>query len=250
MGASAYFTSPMWLLLLIAALVHHYTTGTGVAPSPWLLGATVIILFVPKFLAMGWVMADAKRAEGFGRRSGVVASVMLEIPLSILVAPLMMMTQTLTLLDILRGRPSGWAPQRREVDGIAASEALRHYRPHLITGAAMAGLAVAGGGALAWMMPVAVGLFASPFIAAITSRADGGDYLAEGGVFMIPEEVYAERLPLLVLPDRRPVPQTPLFPRPAWVDRLPPSLTRPIGMAGRTAWRWPSCATPTRRRAA
>jgi len=238
MGGSAYLTSPMWLFLLLAALVHHYTTGKGVAPSPWLLGATVVILFAPKFLAMGWVLADRQRSEGFGRRSGVVASMMLEIPLSILVAPLMMMTQTLTLIDILRGRPSGWAPQRRDVDGIAASEALRHYRPHLAVGLVMGGCAIAGGGALAWMMPVAIGLLVSPFVAAVTSRADGGDYLAEGGVFMIPEEVYADRMPLLVLPERRPVPQTPLFPRPAWIDRLPPALTGPVALVGRTAWRW------------
>ncbi|MFA7440936.1 MAG: glucans biosynthesis glucosyltransferase MdoH [Sphingomonadaceae bacterium] len=197
MGASAYLTSPLWLFLLIAAIVHHYTTGAGVAPSPWLLGATLIILFAPKILAAIWGLARRDRAEGFGGRSGIVASVMLDIPLSILTAPLMMLTTTMMILDILRGRKSGWAPQRRDVDGIALSEALQHYRWHLGVGAVMALLSIAGGGALGWMMPVAIGLVVSPLVAVSTSRTATGTWLAEGGVFLIPEEAMESRRKLL-----------------------------------------------------
>ena len=236
MGGSAYLTSPLWLLLLIAAIVHHYTTGAGVAPSPWLLGATLVILFAPKLLAIGWVLASAERTQGFGGRAGVIASAMLEIPLSILVAPLMMITQTLTLLDIVRGRPSGWAPQRRDVDGMAMTEALRHYRPHLAVGLVMAGLAVAGGGALAWMLPVATGLLVSPLIAVATSRTATGEYLADGGVFMIPEEVFIDRMPLLEPVERRPLPAEPAEP-PFWAGRIPPVIAAPVGTALRIVWR-------------
>lgn len=237
MGGSAYLTSPMWLLMLVAAVVHHYTAGVGSAPSYWLLGMTAVLLFLPKFLAAGWVLVDDERSRSFGGRSGVLASLMLEIPLSILVAPLMMLTQTMTLIDIFRGRKSGWEPQRREVDGMALSEALRHYRPHLLLGVVMTGFSIGGGGALAWLMPVAIGLLAAPFIAVATSRTAAGDYLAEGGVFMIPEEVDGDHIPLLHAPERRILPTADEI-EPVWTSRIPPRVARhPVAHVGRQAWK-------------
>lgn len=240
MGGSAYLTSPLWLFLLIAAVTHHFMTGQGTSPSPWLLGMTLIILFGPKLLSMIWAMMDRERAASFGGNSGIVASVMLEIPLSILVAPQMMMTQSLTLFDILRGRPSGWGPQRRDVDGIAFSEALQYYRPHLFVGLIMAGLAVGAGGALAWMMPVALGLIVSPYVAVATSRTAAGEYLAQGGVFMIPEEVHAANIPLLEPQASFPAPQpapTPVRELPAWATRLQVQASQAAAGLARGSWR-------------
>jgi membrane glycosyltransferase len=202
MGGSAYLTSPLWLLLIVAGIVHHVTRGDGggIAPSPWLLGMTLVLLFGPKLLGVLWALMDRARRAALGGAARIVLNVLVDVPLSAQAAPLMMMTQTLNLADILMGRSSGWSPQRRDTDGIAFGEALRHYRPHLLLGAVMIALAAAGAGGSLWLLPVAIGLVLSPAIAAVTARQSAGAMLftaprarpAQGARAPIPFPVPAE----------------------------------------------------------
>jgi membrane glycosyltransferase len=203
MGASAYLTSPLWMMLLIAsAIVAAGSNGAIqiIAPSGWLLLVTAILLFAPKFMALAWFCSDVTRRAGFGGGRALIKSVLAEIPLSILVAPMMMMTQTLAVIDILRGHKSGWEAQNRVSDGIALSDALRHYRPHVIVGSVMAIAAIAGSQAAVWMAPIFAGLIASPFMVAWTSRKAWGEKAAQMRLFFIPEE----RRPSPLVIDARP----------------------------------------------
>jgi membrane glycosyltransferase len=191
MGASAYLTSPLWLMLLgVSAIVAAHSEGEIqiIAPSGWLLALTLVLLFAPKFMALGWMLADPTRRGGFGGSWALVKSVAFDIPLGVLVAPMMMMTQTLAVIDILRGRPSGWAAQNRVSDGIALSDAARHYRWHLIVGGVMAAAALLGLQAAIWMAPIFAGLLAAPLMVAWTSRTAFGQATARRGFFLIPEE--------------------------------------------------------------
>lgn len=191
MGASAYLTSPFWMMLLIASAVLSARSAGAIqvmAPSPWLLALTVLLLFGPRVMALGWFLRDGARRSAFGGAGAMLRSVAAEIPLSILVAPMMMMTQTLAVVDILRGRKSGWEAQTRVSDGIALSDAARHYRWHLALGVAMAAAAVAGMVAAVWMTPIFAGLIAAPFLAAWTSRRSLGARAYRRRLFMIPEE--------------------------------------------------------------
>lgn len=203
MGASAYLTSPLWLLLLCvsAALAVHSNGAIQVmAPSWRLLALTVVLLFGPKAMALAWFLPDVTRRGAFGGGKAILWSVIAEIPLSILVAPMMMLTQTLAVVDILRGRKSGWEAQTRVSDGIALSDAIRHYRWHLALGLAMAAGAIAGWRVMDWMAPIFAGLIASPFLAAWTSRVSLGQAARRRRLFMIPEE----RRPSPLIVDARP----------------------------------------------
>jgi membrane glycosyltransferase len=206
MGASAYLTSPLWLMLLaVSAIVAAHSEGEIqiIAPSGWLLALTIVLLFGPKFMALGWMLADPVRRGGFGGGWALIKSVVADIPLSALVAPMMMLTQTLAVIDILRGRKSGWEAQNRVSDGIALSDAARHYRPHLILGGVMALAAVLGWQAALWMSPIFAGLLAAPLLVAWTSRASLGRSAARNGVFLIPEE----RRPNPLIRDSQPSPE-------------------------------------------
>jgi membrane glycosyltransferase len=206
MGASAYLTSPLWLMLLaVSAIVAAHSEGEIqiIAPSGWLLALTIVLLFGPKFMALGWMLADPVRRGGFGGGWALIKSVVADIPLSALVAPMMMLTQTLAVIDILRGRKSGWEAQNRVSDGIALSDAARHYRPHLILGGVMALAAVLGWQAALWMSPIFTGLLAAPLLVAWTSRAALGRRAARSGVFLIPEE----RRPNPLIRDAQPSPE-------------------------------------------
>ena len=191
MGASAYLTSPLWLLLLGAsAIVAAHSEGEIqiIAPSGWLLALTIVLLFGPKFMALGWMLADPVRRQGFGGGWPLAKSVLADIPLSALVAPMMMMTQTLAVIDILRGRKSGWAVQNRVSDGVSVSDAARHSKSHLVLGTAMAVTAVLGWQAAIWMSPIFAGLLAAPLLVAWTSRTSIGRASARHRYFLIPEE--------------------------------------------------------------
>jgi len=191
MGASAYLTSPWWLLMLAMGLLEPLRAGSAgmiLLPSTWLLALTVVLLVGPRLVALLWLGVDSRLREALGGTRRVIATVLLEIPLSAFVAPLTMVTQTMAIIDILRGRPSGWSPQRREADGIAAADALRHYRLHMTLGGLFLVAIVAGVNGAMWTLPVALSLLAAPATAMLTSRADVGQWLQRKGLFLTPHE--------------------------------------------------------------
>lgn len=203
MGASAYLTSPLWLMLLgVSAIVAAHSEGEIqiIAPSGWLLALTVVLLFGPKLMAVWWMLLQPQRRGGFGGGKALVKSVALDIPLSVLVAPMMMMTQTLAVIDILRGRKSGWEAQNRVSDGISLSDAARHNRWHLAVGGVMAVAAVLGVQSAIWMAPIFAGLLAAPLLVVWTSRASLGARTLRHRLFLIPEELR----PTALIRDARP----------------------------------------------
>lgn len=196
MGASAYLTSPLWLMLLTVGLIEplrsHYADLASI-PAVWLFVLTLIMLLGPKILALIWIGVDHDLRAAMGGTRKVLATIALEIPLSMLVAPITMLNQTMAIIDIARGRPSGWATQRREADGLAWRDALRQHRWHVLLGALFA-LAIAADlrGAW-WTLPVAVSLIASPATAMLLSRRSAGDWLRRRGLFLTPQETGTAR---------------------------------------------------------
>jgi membrane glycosyltransferase len=191
MGASAYLTSPLWLMLLLASLIEPFRAtlaSWAIMPSGLLLALTLLLLFGPKLLALAWLAVDDELREKLGGTQNVVISVLLEIPMSMLIAPMTMLTQTMAIIDIVRGRPSGWSPQRRDVDGIAFADAWGRYRWHVMLGFVFwTAIAAHVEGAM-WTLPVAVSLVAAPWLAMISARVDLGDKLAVRGIFLAPNE--------------------------------------------------------------
>jgi membrane glycosyltransferase len=198
MGGSSYATSPLWLLLLIAGIIQR-TEGNGQAwagsaDASWVFGFTLLLLFGPKLLALTWTLMDRRRRAAFGGAERILATVIIEVPLAMLMAPMVMITQTIMLVDILRGRSSGWSAQRRDVEGLGAEEALRFYRIHMLVGGALLLAALLSPDQLVWIAPAALGLIAAPWLAMFTSRRDVGLMLARDGLFVTPEERDALRI--------------------------------------------------------
>lgn len=194
MGASAYLTSPLWLMLLVAGLIEPFRAGLmswAIMPSGWLLAMTLMLLFGPKLLALAWLSADDRLRESLGGTKRVIAGVAIEVPLSVVMAPITMMTQTLAIVDIIRGRASGWAPQRRDADGIAFAEVWSRYRWHVLAALPFWVAMIAGVEGAWWTLPVAVSLTAAPWLTQLSARIDLGDRLAAKGLFLAP----GERLP-------------------------------------------------------
>lgn len=191
MGASAYITSPLWLLLLGAGIfeqVRGNFEGYLLVSSGWLLGLTIMLLLGPKIVALSTLTFDRGLRAGLGGWRRVLGGMVLEILVSIAAAPVTMLTQTMAIVDILRGRETGWMPQRRDVDGLDLKEVALHYRWHVALGVALLGGMTIGVAGMIWTLPVAAGLVFAPLTVWLTARSDVGGWLARRGLFLSPAD--------------------------------------------------------------
>ena len=189
-GASAYCTSPLWLALILVVLggaLAGVWPPSAILPSGGLLALTAVLLFGPKLLAMLWAIADPARRIGFGGAVRMTRGVIADIALSILMAPVSMLTQTINLFGILMGRKSSWNGQTRDRDGIAMTGAVWLFKYHVMLGGALTALALKAGTSLGWIVPVVAGLVFAPFLAALTARKDLGDRARQSGLFQVAE---------------------------------------------------------------
>ena len=207
-GIGAYLTAPMWLLFLLAGILislqerfvrpDYFGTQPSLFPhwpaidpvrSKWVFAGTMAVLLAPKLL--GYVALLARRADrrGCGGALRALASLLIEVVLAGLIAPVAMVTQSIDVAAILLGRDAGWQPQRRDDDSLPWPDVARRYRGVTIFGAAL-GLAayLVSPFLFFWMSPVVLGLVLAIPLAAVTARQDLGVALRRLGLLRIPEE--------------------------------------------------------------
>nr|WP_245843045.1 glucans biosynthesis glucosyltransferase MdoH [Sphingomonas laterariae] len=200
MGASAYLTSPLWMLMLVLGIIASLGSSHpafSAMPGGWLLVLTLTLLLGPKLIAMAWLYVDDGLREAMGGGRKLALTVAIELPLSMLMAPITMINQTAAIVDILRGRPVGWMPQRRDADGMSFRDALILCRLHVGFGLLLLAPLLFGLAIPLWTLPVVVGLIGAPLTAMLTSRADVGDWFASKGLFAVPQGPNPSRAPAL-----------------------------------------------------
>ena len=207
-GIMGYVASPLWMTQLLVGLVlvlqsayirpEYFTQEFTLFPA-WprfdaqraldLFGVTMAVLLAPKLFGLILALVDGptRRASGGGIR--LVLSAVLEVVMSALFAPIMMLIQSGSVMQILFGRDTGWSPQRRGDGSIPFGDIVRRHRSHVVLGIVtlIAGLAIAPSLA-AWMSPTIAGLI----LAIVLSWASGqlfiGLALKRIGLLRTPEE--------------------------------------------------------------
>ena len=190
MGAFAYLVSAIWaaslavglvLLLQGQQLIPSYFQDSKTLFPVWpvidpgaalrLFMATMGVVLLPKGLGL---ILELQRVYVACERGGslrAIAAVATETVYSMLIAPILMMTQTSAVAQILMGRDAGWKPQARDERGIPLIDALRFHVRHMVVGAGLALLCWNTTPELAiWMAPVILGLLLSGFINWYTAR--------------------------------------------------------------------------------
>lgn len=188
-GASAYLTSPGWLLLLITTIAQvgaEASRTSLVAVPSGVLALTVLLLFGPKAMGLIWILADRERCASFGGPLRAARSVFVELVLSTLFAPVSMVLQIKALLGLLLGIPSQWNTQNREAQAIPVRAILPKLRDHLLLGLAFAATAFLDTTTALWLLPLTLGLFGAPWLISLTSREDLGDAANRIGLFRVP----------------------------------------------------------------
>jgi membrane glycosyltransferase len=197
-GVLTYLMPPLWLLFLfIGAGVSAEAMRDGPFKEDdysldmlkWVLAVSLLGLLVPRILALIRTLARPEERRVWGDPCKLVASVLCETVLSALIAPILMTAQTRALFDILAGRDSGWAVQRRADGSLAWKDAVRRYRPHTLFGAGLGvGAFAIAPGMLVWMAPVILGLLLSIPLSVWTADPLLGMRLKALGLFVTPEE--------------------------------------------------------------
>jgi membrane glycosyltransferase len=208
-GIMSYLSSPLWLLLLcigfaLAVQSHlirpeYFNHDFQMFPT-WprfnvelmmaLFWFSMVILLVPKFLGLIRAVLSRRLRRGCGGIVGLAASFLLEVVLSALYAPVMMLMQSRHVFEVFMGRDSGWNPQRRDDGGTSWAAAWQfHKRDMLIALMTGAILWFLSPPLLAWVSPALLGLL----LAVPLSRASGssviGGALSRIGFLRTPEEI-------------------------------------------------------------
>ena len=214
-GVMSYLASPLWLLLIIVGLAltlqaavirpEYFTSDFQLFPT-WprfdaermirLFIITMSVLLLPKAVGLlrGFFVRSLRRHVGFVR---LILGAIVELVLSALYAPVMMVIQCRQLWEILRGHDSGWSAQRRGEGRTPWPDLLHRHWLQTVIGIALAfGLAYLSPSLLAWMSPTLLGLV----LAIPLSRASGstrvGKVFRWFGLLVIPEEVAVPALML------------------------------------------------------
>lgn len=218
MGVMSYVASPLWLLFLALTAVEAWVQSRAVPvyffgdttvpiwPDTYtfeltsVLLATLVMLFLPKLLALALLLFDGRARRGHGGLAGAVGSVLLEIVFSVLLAPVMMVFQSRFVFATLARRNVGWPAQQRDDHATHLFEALEaHFGQTLLGGLVGLWAWWHVPDFFWWFTPVLAGLLLAVPFSMLTSRVDLGAWAARRGLFLSPEE--RERPPCLACLD-------------------------------------------------
>jgi membrane glycosyltransferase len=203
-----YVSGPAWVLFALVGFGRAIAAGVSPAvapqriaepllgtPAAWegwaLLAATMALVFAPKLAGVAQVLLFPRLRWAYGGGPAVLASTLVELLFSFVLAPIMAVAQTIFVLGMTAGRTIRWEAQLRDPRNLPWGEALHGLWPQTLFGLAL-GAAVwllAPEGARIWAVlfcgPLAL---AVPF-AVVTSWVPLGRALARLGICAVPEEI-------------------------------------------------------------
>lgn len=210
-GIFSFVSSPLWLLFLLAALglgvqnefarPEYFTRSFSLFPKwPHLdpvralhtFILSLAILGVPKALGvLAFVFPFGNSGKRVRAGGGPVLpfSVALEVALSALLAPILMLIHCGLVASILAGRDSGWSPQRRGDQSLPWTEVAYRHRWHVVAGVALAvvGYSISWQMA-AWLLPAVLGMLAAVPLSLLTGSPRVGRWPQRLRLLRTPEE--------------------------------------------------------------
>ncbi|MGD0720347.1 MAG: glucans biosynthesis glucosyltransferase MdoH [Roseiarcus sp.] len=207
-GIMGYLASPLWMaqLLVGIALVlqtsyirpEYFTAEFSLFPA-WprfdavralqLFELTMGVLLAPKFFGLIAALIQTDTRRGCGGAVRLIGSAILETVMSALLAPIMMLIQSGSVVQILSGRDTGWNPQRRDDGSIPLSSIVRRHRAHVALGVLtlFAGMLISPS-LVAWMSPTIAGLILAIPLSWASGQLWIGVALRRLGLLITPEE--------------------------------------------------------------
>ena len=153
-----------------------------------LFGATALLLFLPKLLAV--LLLCLRDAKHYGGAFLLMLSMSIEFVLSALLAPVRMLFHSQFVVSAFAGWPIQWHSPPREDAQTSWGEALKRHGWQTLLGIGWAaGVYWLDPSFLWWLLPIVGALMLSIPLSVYTSRATIGRNLRDKGLFVIPEEL-------------------------------------------------------------
>jgi membrane glycosyltransferase len=207
-GIGSYLAAPLWLLFLFTGILislqaqfirPEYFPKTFTLYPQWpaqdpvraayVFAGTMALLLMPKFFGYLAMLPDRATRRGFGGALRAFLGMLAEIAISGLIAPVMMLIQSASVLQILSGRDSGWQTQRRDDGSLPLRATMRRYGWHTAFGLLLALAAYEVSYSLfAWMTPVIAGLILAIPLAQWTANPAAGLGMRARKLLLTPEE--------------------------------------------------------------
>jgi membrane glycosyltransferase len=206
MGAMSYLSSPLWaaflmLVVLMGLGAHGTRPGNSEGETLPLFMGTMLLLLLPKFWALVLALVSPARIDGFAGPAKATLSVILEIIVSILMAPILMVFHTTFVLMAFFGHSVQWEAQQRTDNRIALADAFRVHALHTIVGLSGTLLVTwLSPPMLPWLTPVLLPLVFSVPLSMLLGSLGVGARLLKRGFLVIPQEV---RTPHILQRQRR-----------------------------------------------
>lgn len=211
-GIMSYCASPLWLAFLALSTIsaarlvlkpiEYFPQAHSLFPQwpQWnpmtalmLVASTLFLLFFPKILAIFDVMLSRRRKAhgGFFR---MTFSVLLEMVVSTLLAPIRMLAHSRYVIEAIFNVSLRWAGQNRG-DETSWGTALANQAPGSILAAGWAAFAWwLDPMFFYWSLPVAIPLILAAPTSVLFSRTGAGDFLRRMGLFLVPQERHGSPL--------------------------------------------------------
>jgi membrane glycosyltransferase len=207
LGAMSYLASPLWLIAVVLFCVHALRMQSAEAVTyhgrypilAWpishsvafisLVVAALAMLFIPKVLSLGVLLRNESVANRYGGTARLIGGLLIESVLSVLLAPVFMLSHSWFVANILIGRSARWATQPRGSDGIGLLRALAVFGPHSLIGL-LVGFAILHWlpGEFWWCLPFLLGPGMAPVVVWLTSKPSLGRAVRRWGLFLVPSE--------------------------------------------------------------
>lgn len=212
-GLMSYCASPLWLAFLVLSTfevtrlilwpINYFPAEYSLFPV-WpefhpelalaLASSTIGLLFVPKVLAFLDALMTRGRTRKFGGFFQLLRGMLLEILVSILLAPIRMLAHTRYVIEALFNLNLSWAGQNRTQE-TRWWDAIVNQAPGTILALGWSGFAYwLDEMFFYWSLPVALPLILAAPISVLTGKIGIGLLLEKWGFLRIPEEVNGSKL--------------------------------------------------------
>tara|TARA_R110002020_G_scaffold223900_1_gene433215 strand:- start:65401 stop:67521 length:2121 start_codon:yes stop_codon:yes gene_type:complete len=207
-GIFSYLASPLWLLFITIGMMlslqnmfltpAYFGESAALFPS-WpvidserslhLFLITMAILFAPKLYGMIYGFAAPRWRNTVGLLR-TVYGVLAETIISVLLAPVLLVEQTVAVYRVFTGRDGGWNPQHRESNEYSLKDTFRHHTPAIVLGVLLTVSAFAISPLFAaWLAPATIGMVLAATLSWWTGRERSGDAANRMNLLHSPDEI-------------------------------------------------------------
>jgi membrane glycosyltransferase len=215
-GIMSFLSAPLWAVFVVLTLVEagsadvwaQMSDAAAAAGQPVgplgvdmlavinretqvvsLLALAAVLLLGPKIMGALLVGLDRTLRRSHAGAGRLGAGLVLEVVLSALAAPVMMVMHARFVVEVLAGRAVKWSAQQRDADRVSWAECWRAHGAQTLLGLAVAvGTGVFAPTLFWWLSPVVLGLLVAVPLSYTLGQADAGAWLRRRRVFVTPEE--------------------------------------------------------------